>query len=95
MIDRGELREAIIGGLGVAVLVGLALYFKGNVESYVGETFTKLMVGILIGLFLLSVANATIEWMNIRAEKRLEREQEAADKREQAEWERDRQGDRP
>jgi hypothetical protein len=89
ILDWKDLREAAwAAALGGAVAIGLALYFRSNIEIYLGETITKWLFVIAGVLYLLSVLNVIQGWLFVREGERLKREREAADKREREEWER-------
>jgi hypothetical protein len=88
ILDWKDLREAASAVLGGAVAIGLALYFRSNIEIYLGETITNWLFVIVGVPYLLSVLNVIEGWRFVREGERLEREQEAADRREREELER-------
>ena len=72
---HGEAIGALFAG---AILIGLALYFRSNIEGYLGETVTLWVFWIVIGILVLTFSG----WVRIRKE-------EPEDKRQQAEWQRE------
>ena len=66
-----------------AILIGLALYFRSNIAGYLGETVAMLVTWIVIGILVLTFSGPILDvidgWVRIRKE-------EAQDKRQQAEW---------
>ena len=91
ILTRKDLHEAVFGALGGAVVIGLAVYFKSNIEIYIGETLTWWLFVIFGALYAVSIPNVINGWLFVRECEGLEREQEATDKRERAEWEREEQ----
>jgi hypothetical protein len=77
--------------LGPSVFL-VALYFRSDIASYIGETLTT---GLMFGLFILFCGLPALElidgWRFVRNSERHEREQEAENKRQQTEWEREEQ----
>ena len=80
---RAGLRGAIGALFAGAILIGLALYFRSNIEGYLGETVTLWVFWIVIGILVLTFSGPVLDvidgWVRIRKE-------EAQDKRQQAEW---------
>src|SRR5215471_5962740 len=88
ILSRKDLREAAWAAVGGAGAIGLALYFRSNIKLYLGETITTWLFVAVGVLYLLSLSNVIQGWLFVREGERLEREREAADKREREEWER-------
>ena len=80
---RAGLRGAIGALFAGAILIGLALYFRSNIEGHLGETVTLWVFWIVIGILVLTFSGPILDvidgWVRIRKE-------EAQDKRQQAEW---------
>jgi hypothetical protein len=94
ILDRKDLRETFWSTLvGLGVFVGAFVYFRSEIEGYLGQTVARwLLVGIGI-LALLAVADIVGGWIQIRDWERNEREREEADRRQQAAFDRERQTD--
>jgi len=91
ILDRKDLREAIVGMCGAFVILSLAVYFKRWIESHIGETLTN---WLLIGVVVICVLNAGAVfngWLFVRDGERREREMKAEDARQRAKWEREEQ----
>ncbi len=89
ILTRKDLHEAVFSALGGAVVIGLAVYFKSNIEIYLGETFTKWLIVVVVALYLLSIANVIDGWVSVRDWERRQREVEAEEKHQLAELERE------
>jgi hypothetical protein len=86
ILSRKDLREALLGALGGVVLIGLAFWFRNEIELYIGKTATSWLLNIALFLFLLSLPRVLIGWLNIRNWERTERKLKEEDARERAQW---------
>jgi hypothetical protein len=86
ILSRKDLREALLGALSGVVLIGLAFWFRNEIELYIGKTATSWLLNIALLLFLLSLPRVLIGWLNIRNWERTERKLKEEDVRERAQW---------
>jgi TM2 domain-containing membrane protein YozV len=87
ILNRKDLREALLGALGGGVLIAIAFWFRGAIEFYIGQTATSWLLNTLLVLYLLSLIPVLSGWLDIRNWERIERKQKWEDERERAKWE--------
>jgi TM2 domain-containing membrane protein YozV len=87
ILNRKNLREALLGALGGGVLIAIAFWFRGAIEFYIGQTATSWLLNTLLVLYLLSLIPVLSGWLDIRDWERTERNQKEDDERERAKWE--------
>jgi len=88
---RAGLRGAIGALFAGAILIGLALYFRSNIEGYLGETVTLWVFWIVIGILVLTFSGPVLDvmdgWVRIRKEEAEDKSQQAeSQKQSKAEW---------
>jgi TM2 domain-containing membrane protein YozV len=87
ILNRKDLREAILSASGGGVLISIAFWFRGAIEFYIGQTATSWLLNALLVLYLLSLITVLSSWLDIRNWERTERKQKEEDKLERAKWE--------
>jgi hypothetical protein len=89
ILTRKHLREEVRTAAAGAAVIGLAFYFRSNIEFYLGHTLTDWLLPIIAALYVVSLVRVLSGWLSIRDWERREREM----KDEQAQWEREEQRD--
>jgi TM2 domain-containing membrane protein YozV len=87
ILNRKDLREALLGAFGSGVLIAIAFWFRGAIEFYIGQTATSWLLNAFLLLYLLSLIPVLSGWLDIRNWERTERKQKEEDERDRAKWE--------
>jgi len=78
ILNREQLRDAAIGVIGGIALYACAVFFRGTIESYIGETLTSWLIPIVLVLFvILPILNLWDGWLSLRRWEQEDRERAA------------------